>query len=150
MAGELDLEAIRALCEAATPGPWRWAEPENEQETRRTYGGAKCEVITDELIAGSQWIAEAADLKGYRWRDPAAFEGERTADFSAFGIRRREDATFITAAREAIPALLALVETQVQRIKVLEARIDEIKAEGDDERWALEDAHGEHMESERD
>lgn len=85
---DLDLEAIRGRADAATPGPW-WA--------------------WDRGVGWHIAVGPGVDDRGRP--DRLLPEGERT------DIDRREDAEFIAAARQDVPALVAELE-RLQRLLV--------------------------------
>ncbi len=81
----LDLVALQALCDAASDGPWAYEEHEVTPQFRHhsSIGGADGEVV------GAFWDDDG-DSYGGLCVEP-------------------EDAAFITAAREALPVLIAEV-----------------------------------------
>ena len=89
----MDLEKLKALADAATPGPWRV----------RQDGSAS-------------WLCQP-DQSGLELKDSAIrLPMKRSHDDRE---RNRLDALFIAAAREAVPALIA----EVERLRVESARL---------------------------
>lgn len=89
------LAELRRLCEAATPGPWSV-----RGDARPDYYG------------NCYWWIRGPE--GYRYvvcNDAQSAEG---------GVTRREDAEFIAAAREALPALIDEVGRLRRRVEALE------------------------------
>jgi len=76
------------------------------------------------------WKKWAINVEGIYYRSGESLAMEAFAVAWAAGVAHGRAAALV---EQDVPALLA-------RIALLEARIDEIKAEGDDERWAREDA----------
>jgi hypothetical protein len=79
MSDPLDLDALQALCDAATPGPWMF---EKELATVDSYG---VETVDQDPISGQ-----------------AIF-------YARGGCASQENAAFVAAAREAVPQLIAEV-----------------------------------------
>jgi hypothetical protein len=77
---DIDIDAARALCDAATPGPWVW------------FG---------DLSIGNMYLS-AGRKREVLW--PSGMHTEGYLDVAP------EDAAFIAAARDLVPALLAEVE----------------------------------------
>ena len=112
MSDKIDLAALRSLCAAATPGPWR-------QEF--AYNNTGCPTAMFYIPAHNQ---------------------EASVEMLV------EDAAFIAAAREAVPALIAEVERlraegmeQARRCACVVAVVEEVrdryKRERDEARLAL-------------
>lgn len=97
MPDPVDIPAARALCNAATPGPWR-AELNHDHPT-------KAPVLWDqrEYFAGFYWRCHVPDK-----------EAESIAQLE-------QDATFCAAARALLPLALDELEAARERIAVLEA-----------------------------
>ncbi len=118
-----ELAAIRARCEAATPGPWEW-----ERSYSVAYPGTdgKCcyclSPKANELVR--EFVAEdgrPAHVHRFAWDDyPDKWHFIDSADGTTItgnydyedgGVAsKREDADFIAHARTDVPALLAEVE----------------------------------------
>jgi hypothetical protein len=82
---EAELLAMRELCDAATPGDWKWDNFTEHREPERH---------ASELISGDVGIMESWDYEGY-----------------SSGIHiRPADAAFIAAARQFIPKAIATIE----------------------------------------
>lgn len=79
----MNLESLRKLCDAATPGPWRLDERIPEWDGDGSYS-----IVVPHL--GEQMLAD--DTRYYPTAPPT------------------EDARFIAAARTALPLLLAVAE----------------------------------------
>ncbi|MFE3202160.1 hypothetical protein [Embleya sp. NPDC059237] len=109
-AAPLDLDAIRARCDAATPGPWGYID-------RFGLIAADPEAINADHTAYSTAIAcmEPGD-------DDTEAEEESEARVAA-------NAAFITTARSDVPALLALVAEQAATIAATDAERDRLEAE---------------------
>jgi hypothetical protein len=119
---DLDVEAIEARCEAATPGPWEWSE-------RRQWltGPDYADVIEPDDVDCGSWCQGGSSK--IRWDRPEA------------------DADFIAHARSDIPALLtALSESQRENERLRIGLRDAISglenmARGeDDEHWYINPA----------
>jgi hypothetical protein len=111
---DLDFDAIRARCDAATPGPWWVTE----------------DLDTDDAAIG---VAAGWDLEEYT-SVVVVTPGSATFDIGE-PTDRLADATFIAACREDVPALLAAYDDLAGRIAAaqadqaqLHALIDEIEA----------------------
>lgn len=106
----IDLDAIEARCEKATPGPWEW---ERKPYRRESLGYVDEGVVRQLKIAGSDYIDG--------WIiDPLGYEGED-------GVGGKEaDEDFIAHAREDIPDLLTIVRTQQKRLEELEGIVREL------------------------
>lgn len=118
-----EIQAARALVEAATPGPWEamqpWAEREPEisdtwwvwRTDAKPYYGGVLEVCTDDeggspvkLVPGGIGTAEITDGRNY--------------------AQEKADAEFIAAARTLVPRLLdALEEARAERDSFSEALV---------------------------
>lgn len=123
-----DLSALRALADAATPGPWRW-ELNLKHKTLHLCGGVPRFDLT--VMDLQRWGMSGAVV---RLRNPEnGLDMMRPATQFAAPVPGREhhadwfqslnhpDARFIEAAREAVPSLLAHVAAQAERIEALEA-----------------------------
>lgn len=94
---DLDLDAIKARCEAATPGPWI-AETETDGDQHEWWSyvvGVRAEVPEQ-----WQWVFKFDD---------------------DYGTDQTADATFIAHARTDVPALVAEVERWKERAEVAKA-----------------------------
>lgn len=102
----LDLVALRALCDAASPGPWAYEEHEMTPAFRH-----------ESSIAGPD-----GDVVFAWWDDPES---------EAYGgiVVEDEDAAFIAAARDALPVLVATLA----RIEALADRLERNAANHTDE-----------------
>ncbi len=101
-----ELKAIRARCEAATPGPWvdRMLGPYGRQDMRRVMEGRK---------AGPTMHGEVART----YRDGGVHTSCTTGKLET----ERVNALFIAHARSDIPALLDEVERLRSLVAALEA-----------------------------
>lgn len=108
---DLDLDAIRRRCDAATPGPWFW----------NSYSGIfstpfvqRDEAFT-EAICETEWGDREYRDWPEEWQDRKSEERSDVAHVpphhgdTAIG-RQAADADFIAHAREDVPALLAEIE----------------------------------------
>jgi hypothetical protein len=96
-----DLKPLRSLADAATPGPWR-------------YNGIDIVQLTD---SGNGY-----PLDYYPDSKDIAIGKCSTCGSTDVGIQRQDDATFVAAARGAVPALIAEIEQlreQVDSIPML-------------------------------
>lgn len=101
---DLDLDAIKARCAAATPGPWEWDEySESDNETVVASG-----LKTPDVIPDGDWDAGAV-LRPTAPHVPSEV------------VMKRRDAEFIAHARTDVPALVAEVERWKERAEVAKA-----------------------------
>ncbi len=117
---DLDLDSIKARCEAATPGPWRWWDA---SELRSLV--FEDDPHLDDLSAP---IVGEPIMGGF---------GEPEWDISV------ADAEFIAHAREDVPALVA-------EVKRLRAALDDIWLSTDDDADVLKEWAGEALHPEAD
>jgi hypothetical protein len=91
MTTPIDLAALEALCNAATPGPWQ--------------------MLTDDLLNGEliKWIATVED------------DGTNGATVLCDGDVERNNLLFIAASRTALPALIAELRSARVYIALLES-----------------------------
>lgn len=115
MPADLDLDAIEARCDAATPGPWRDDETDNNGQ-RLIFGDN-----------ADDWIA----LLPHQCVESIRVERDR-------------DAAFIAHAREDLPALVAEVRRVRPRHARLEAAIvlyrramDAVRDDDEEAAWLL-------------
>jgi hypothetical protein len=113
----VDLDALEALANAATPGHWvvrRW---------RVSYDGTPQEPYDE----GDRWEITAADGAGV-----VDVELDRDYNDPEGGCLNERDAYFIAAAREAIPALIAELRSARAAIPGSDSeRIRELEAENE-------------------
>jgi len=88
-----ELQAIKARCDAATPGPW----------------------IQTPFTHNNPYMS----IRLRRQSDPRLYDVMRDMGWG----KNRDNSIFIAHSRQDIPALLAHVEAQAARIKALEMRI---------------------------
>lgn len=99
-----DLDAIRARCDAATPGPWKVQDHD-----------------------GWYWVVVKDDDEDDGWMSDAVFDdGSAGAEYAA--TCKPHDREFLVAARTDIPALLAYVDELEREIAELKARIATLEA----------------------
>ncbi len=91
-----ELKAIEERADAATRGPWRWHAPQDESQEDRSDRWRNC----TELPA----MQGSADVR------VCDFGDERQYYPSAGNPPSADDAAFIAAAREDVPALIAEVK----------------------------------------
>ena len=96
------LAEIKARCEAATPGPWRFSEAHEWQEGDGPF---------------DDW---GADIQRDADGDDVVVGGAQDEQGGAVGVLRNEDAEFIAASREDVPWLLTEVERLERRVRYLE------------------------------
>jgi cell division septum initiation protein DivIVA len=115
---EVDLEAIRARAEAATPGPWQhvdYADPEGQPLTgdgqRSTFMGCGSVITMAERVMGGDICAPNGDL------------------YPRSGYSPDADMAFIAAARSDIPALLAKVADAQEANSDLAADVHRLERE---------------------
>lgn len=91
----VDLEALKALCAAATPGPWERGE-EYDHESR--------DVVPDKALHGPNYLQES--FGSYQ-------EVSDTVCVFGFSAHRRHEANlaFVKASRTAMPALIHELES---------------------------------------
>lgn len=123
----LDLDAIRVLAAAATPGPWRSMRDGNQYIGTRYMPTAKC--VGTSRVDG---IVRPWNPHAYiAWGFPAEkFEVAQFLD---------ADADFIAAAREAVPALCNAVERLTRERD--EARVLVLRRLSGSDALTFEDAH---------
>ena len=93
-----DLDAIRARCDAATPGPWKVQDHD-----------------------GWYWVVVKDDDEDDGWMPDAVFDdGSAGAEYAA--TCKPHDREFLVAARTDIPALLAYID-ELERINGVNNRI---------------------------
>jgi predicted secreted protein len=102
----IDLDAVRRLCDEATPGPWR-AEP------------------------GSS--GQQADGRPWPSTYVQPIDGNGVRQGSRFKVPTEADAAFIAAARELVPQLAAEVERLQAELKAMRYDRDWVVAEADDD-----------------
>lgn len=100
-----DLDAIRARCEAATPGPWRVDGSTYDEDCNEHLAPYGLEGPNERLI----WSSGGGE---YAHPDMAT-------------------AQFIAAARTDIPALLAYIDELERRLKEIGAQVDELREQYD-------------------
>ena len=107
----IDLDALQALADAATPGPWE-VDCCSIRSVANVVEYGRLETLADALSPGwenlpdGQYPAEAASLL-------MAMDGIRLdVALCRGGDITRADQTFIAAARAAVPALIAMVRTE--------------------------------------
>ena len=109
MLTDADLAAIERRCTAATPGPWRvgalFAQCLRQHEHRR----GDCDFR-------HYWTDDGTEIHFGPSRDGLPYDGDTGDsmvagqwDYEEGGVRRVEDAQFIAAARQDVPALVAEV-----------------------------------------
>lgn len=104
----IDRDELRKLADAATPGPW--------------------EAITDRYDSEIGWY-----MGGHIPNVADEFRTEHDGDHPPLGA---EDAKFIAAAREAVPALLDQLDAAEARIAAVDAELLYAELHGNDELWA--------------
>ena len=102
------IEALRALCEAATPGPWTVQK-----------GESPCACPGDGIMAHGMVVATVWDEDG----DPLSCDSE-------------PDATFIAAARTVVPVLLGEVERLQEELASEQGKNWALKQNGHDKAFA--------------
>lgn len=117
-----DLDALRARCEAATPGPW------NVSTLTYPNGTTVVESITG--VSEPKW-SDYGDGEGEWFTDRLTLV---ETDAGHYGPTM-PDAEFIAAARTDIPALLAHIDTlehtlaeERENVDTLRARVAELEA----------------------
>lgn len=104
MSPKLDVEAIKARCEAATPGPWTF-----EPCIQQTEGMA--ETKYQHIRSGPRGVADTYH------NPPLAIEGfGQMSGYLPPRHGKPEDAAFIAAARADVPALLAALEAERAKV----------------------------------
>jgi hypothetical protein len=147
----LDLKALRALCDQATPGPWQWYGNTKQCEiylatthsgrrfvmdfVRWGMGGAqpRFQVTVDGNEAGGGIMRSIRDLaegdENAKGRLPLLgplFEVDYRRQFVGVG---HPDAEFIASARNALPAALAEIDALSARVTELEAEMDAFRSQ---------------------
>ena len=121
---ELDLDAIRARCDAATRGPW--------SVSTLTYPNGT--TIVDSITgAGEPQWCDYGEGEGEWFTDSLVLV---ETDAGVYGPTM-PDAQFIAAARTDIPALLAYVEELAERALTAEERLEQRTRERDEARAQL-------------
>lgn len=114
-----DLERLRALCEAATPGPWCSASVPDLSSREDII-----RMLAEQWVCGPDSVEnECLHVLAGRGED------ERSACVTGNGPDRRANARFIAAARNALPALLDEVEwlrAENDRLRAVIRRGDEV------------------------
>lgn len=130
MSTEIDLAAIKARVEAATPGPWERGNHYHVQ------GSAYCQCLPENgpLVGvdphGSYgemhihrlpraWMSE-----GIRSRDDATGGVDVVIETDEYGTMADADAEFIASAREDVPALVAEVERLRGLLEITDAMVE--------------------------
>lgn len=104
------LAELKALCEAATPGPWEWTD---------TYGCDSDDDELDNLFCG-QVIVKLPDTDDQGWRS-ASTRHLWFGDMENCTGCDIANAQLIAAARTAVPELIA----EVERLQGIERRLRE-------------------------
>lgn len=109
MTDKPSLRALRELHEKATPGPWENCAWTGQCHKRHQHGGPSCKY-------------DPVCLTGEYWEQHVSANGHEIIGSDESGpILSREDASFIAAARNALPALLAIAEAAIADRKAQEA-----------------------------
>lgn len=132
-----EIKRLRALCEAATPGPWEKIWPAFRDQNYRDILVSLRSVIHRDLTAGDrlEWSrtldsAVSSMEAGYGVQGPD--DGSESVPVSY-----EEDADFIAAARTALPALL----DEVERLTKENAGAFDIVHERDEARRIARELH---------
>ena len=90
----LDLDAIKARAEAATPGPWNLDSTDWAKKSP----------------SGIRWIADSSVPQAVVWVTPEPWDWENDDSDDDEIAQMVTDATFVAHARTDVPALIAEVE----------------------------------------
>lgn len=113
----VDLDEAQRLCDAATPGPWRWLGNVDNADFRLStrwghgltvLGFARCGMrgaqpvfqVDGLLVDGKELVRYEVAPEATSRKDPKVYRGDID------GIRH-PDAEFLAAARSLVPALIA-------------------------------------------
>ena len=121
---ELDLDAIRARCDAATRGPW--------SVSTLTYPNGTTVVESIIGVSEPQW-SDYGEGEGEWYTDSLVIA---ETDMGVYGPTM-PDAQFIAAARTDVPALLAYVNDLEERALTAEERLEQRTRERDEARAQL-------------
>lgn len=119
-------EAVQALLESVTPGPWAWEE---------SHPTNACAEVTAEIVGG--WPFALATLYGSSEEVPSPTEPDEPWGDHPI---RRANARFIAAARDLVPALLADRDRLATAHAQMQQTLDRLAADNERLREALEEA----------
>lgn len=122
-----ELTRLRAIADAATPGPWRWEVNEAHKSVQLAGGTPK---FDKSVMTFARYGMSSAAPVFWFWKDGQNWSEEpKRADAVSIAVPGREhhakwfktiehhDARFIAAAREAVPVLLDEIERLREALK---------------------------------
>lgn len=118
-------EAVQALLESVTPGPWAWEE---------SHPTNACAEVTAEIVGG--WPFALATLYGSSEEVPSPTEPDEPWGDHPI---RRANARFIAAARDLVPALLADRDRLATAHAQMQQTLDRLAADNDRMRKLADD-----------
>ena len=136
---QIGRDQLRALANAATPGPWERGNWYHVQEsthcTCSQYHGPLVG-IDPHGVLGEMHVHRYSDAplwrEGIRARDDATGGVDVVIESDEYGTMSDADAEFIAAAREAVPQLLDQLDQAEARIKAVRDVLDRWRVDGYD------------------
>ena len=134
----MNLDKLKELAQAATPGPWRIGSPNARCKIRHSHGTSACRYTFEGWWDDGHEVSRACDFGPEDEPSKQETLVAGTWDYEEGGIRRAEDAAFIAAANPA--TVLVLIEVAEKAQAILPQLCDTSArgiAEADDLRTAL-------------